>query len=194
LIAMLRGRVVRVGEEWVILDVQGVGYRVFTPVGSGTVPGAELTLYTYLQVREDAMVLYGFALEEQLELFEALISVSGLGPKTALGALSSMDADRIRRAVLSEDLAALTKLPGVGKKTAQRLILELKDKLSLGSAIELELSAVETGEPVGEALEALVALGYAPAEAKNALGKAAKEVEGRADLESLIKSALKHIR
>lgn len=194
MIAMLRGRLVQVREEWIILDVQGVGYKVYTPVSSAMVTGQDLSLHTYLQVREDALVLFGFSQPEQLELFEQLISVSGMGPKTALGVLAAMDTARIRRAVLSEDLAALTQIPGVGKKTAQRLILELKDKLKLDLATEEAFATPRVDEPAGEALEALVALGYAPAQAKTALDKAAQGFTEHPNLESLIKLALKHVK
>ncbi len=193
MIAMLRGRVVLFREDYIVLDVQGVGYKVFTPASAGLSLGQEVTLHTYLQVREDALALYGFPLLEQLELFELLISISGLGPKSALGALNCMDAAQIRRAVLAEDLAALTRIPGIGKKTAQRLVLELKDKLKPG-AEEIPAVLPSREGPAAEALEALVALGYTPAEAKSALSKGLEESAGAEDLETLIKLALKQTR
>ncbi len=193
MIAMLRGRLALFREDYIVLDVQGVGYKVYTPVSAGMSLGQEVTLHTYLQVREDALVLYGFPLQEQLELFELLISVSGMGPKTALGVLNCMDAAHIRQAVLAEDLATLTRIPGVGKKTAQRLVLELKDKLKPGFG---EIPAVISGQegPAAEAVEALLSLGYTPAEAKSALSKGLEESAGAQDLETLIKLALKQTR
>ncbi len=191
-IAMLRGQLVHAKEDYIVLEVNGVGYKVFVPAVPANAAGQQV-LHTYLHVREDALVLFGFPQQEQLELFELLISVSGMGPKGALGVLAYLDPARIRQAVAMEDLAALTKIPGIGKKTAQRLVLELRDKLKVKTMEEQETFTRNEG-PLDEALEALVALGYAPADARNALNKGLKDFTGDKSLESVIKLALKHIR
>ncbi len=192
MIAMLTGRLMLTKEEYIVLDVGGVGYKVYTPLAS-MVTGQQLTLHTYLQVREDALVLFGFVREEQLEMFELLITVSGMGPKGALGVLAHLDTERIRQAVASEDINLLTQIPGVGKKTAQRLVLELRDKLKAFSG---ELYVPLSGEAGvrAEAAEALVALGYSAAEAKAALGKVLGLDQGTTDVAELIKLALKQLR
>ncbi|HWJ03790.1 MAG TPA: Holliday junction branch migration protein RuvA, partial [Verrucomicrobiae bacterium] len=154
MIAMLKGQMVLVREDYIVLDVNGVGYKVFVPAVPAGLPGQQLTLFTYLHVREDAMVLYGFVREEQLDMFELLISVSGMGPKGALGVLAHLDVDSIRRVVGTGDLGILTGIPGVGKKTAQRLILELKDKLKVEDGFAPEL-IIDAAVPMDEALEAL---------------------------------------
>lgn len=194
MIAMLRGRVVQIKDESIIIDVHGVGYKVFTPINDHVKAGNELTLHTYLQVRDDALVLFGFPELEQLEMFELLITVSGMGPKTALSMLGAIDPGQIGRAVLQEDLNALTKIPGVGKKTAQRLMLELKDKIKHENKLT-EQNSVSTIEVGGEeALEVLLALGYGINEARAALAKVAALSGGQTDLEQTIKLALKNIR
>lgn len=194
-IAMLTGRLLRVREDYIILDVNGVGYKVYTPLTSGMITGAQLTLHTYLQVREDALVLFGFKQEEQLDMFELLITVSGMGPKSALGVLTHMDTGRLRQAVATEDVNALTKVPGVGKKTAQRLVLELRDKLKQTVDDAESLPVPENVEDISaEALEALTVLGYSTVEAKGALTKVLTANRDERDLETLIKLALKQLR
>lgn len=169
MIGFLRGKVEQLLPEYCLLDVGGVGYRVY--IASSTQSrlkiGEEAMLYTHLSVREDAMTLYGFATQEEYRVFQMLISVSGIGPKVALGVLSAITAERLCQAIHGQQLAALTKLPGIGKKTAQRLILELKDKVSVSD--ETDELGPDTPEPIAddrisEATAALLALGYTAAE------------------------------
>lgn len=167
MIAMLRGRVVHVVLGELVLDVNGVGYLVKVPPATFGPLGEELVLHTHLAVREDAMTLYGFPDAAGRDLFETLLGVTGFGPKLALAAIGTLGADGLRRAVLSEDVHAITAVPGVGKKSAQRVILELREKLGAAPGGDLPGGAETTGRV--EVREALSALGYAPAEVQRAL-------------------------
>lgn len=181
MIAQLRGKLTWSGTDQVIVDVGGVGYRVFVPSSTRArlgAPGREVLLHTSLQVREDSMTLYGFTEPEEYQLFEILLTVSGIGPKVAIGILSAVSAAGFRRAVLFDDVASLTKLPGIGKKTAQRLVLELKEKLGASEAEVAEAVAAGAevlsgagGDVFTEAMEYLVVLGYNRTEAGEALVK-----------------------
>lgn len=178
MIGFLRGKVAGLLPEYCLLDVAGVGYRVFISAATrGRLRlGEEATLYTHLAVREDALLLYGFFRQEEYEIFQLLISVSGIGPKVALGALSAISVEALCQALRGQQLSQLTKLPGIGKKTAERLILELKDKVRAGE--DGEDSAADTfAAPVGEeriaeAMAALTALGYSAAEIEPVLRRA----------------------
>jgi Holliday junction DNA helicase RuvA len=132
MIGYVRGVVTHLFKDACYVDVHGVGYRVYVPTTTRQllVEGEESTLFTYLNVREDAMQLYGFSTEDEYELFILLISVSGIGPKVGLGILSGMTPEAFKLAILNGQVAQLTKLPGIGKKSAERLVLELKDKLA----------------------------------------------------------------
>ena len=162
-----------------------------------SVHGEEVKVYTYLHVREDAMILFGFLTKDDLFVFRLLLGVSGIGPKGALAILSVMTTDDLRFAVLGDDAKAIAKAPGVGAKTAQRLILELKDKLSLEDAFEQKLA--KNDNPVqnkakgakNEAIEALVALGYSSSEALKALNGI--EITDDTDVEDILKAALKNM-
>ncbi|HEX3015702.1 MAG TPA: Holliday junction branch migration protein RuvA [Desulfobacteria bacterium] len=193
MISLLRGVPVYLTEEYVVLEVNGVGYKVYTPTNSAVTAGREVILHTYLQVREDALVLYGFAEKEQLEIFELLISVSGMGPKGALGILSHLSPAQVRQAVATENLSALTKAPGVGKKIAQRLVLELHDKLKLDTDKETVIAMETATGAWEEASEALVALGYSQVEARRAVARALENTPGENDVGKLIKLALKQM-
>lgn len=193
MIGFLRGKVNSLRAESCLLDVQGVGYRVFISAATrGQLrTGEEALLFTYLSVREDALVLYGFSRQEEYDVFQMLISVSGVGPKVALGILSSISAADLCRALRGQQLAVLTKLPGVGKKTAQRLILELKDKVAADGAGEGDAAlpeAAAAGDMGGsEALAALAALGYSAAEVEPIL----RRVPPGASVEATIKFVLR---
>lgn len=156
MIARIRGTVVGKDERSIIVETGGIGYRVFTAasVCACVKEGEEIRLFTYLAVREDAMELFGFAAAADLALFEQLLSVSGIGPKSAMNVISSSGAETVRRAIASQDPSYLTKVSGVGKKTAEKIVLELRDRVqhaeSDGSGTTAE----------SEALDALVALGY----------------------------------
>lgn len=201
-IAMLEGTLLRrQRDDQIVLGVGGVGFRVHVPASTASVLpgiGETVTLHVYTHVREDVLALYGFATEDEMSLFEDIISVSGMGPRLALTSLSTLQPAQFRRAVLHEDVATLTRISGVGKKTAQRLILELRGKLS--PVAELEGAAAPPGltEPspaAEEALAALVALGYSEAEARPALSKATEDAAGppEQDVTALLRRALKHL-
>lgn len=203
MIAMIRGSLVEKGEgEAVVMTGSGVGLRVLCSTNTLAVlppAGRECTLYTHLNVREDAMELFGFSKREERDMFLRLISVSGIGPKSALFVLGSMPLSDLRLAILTGDANALSRAPGVGKKTAQRISLELKDKLAqeaLNAGIAMdELTLMDgaeapAGDALGEAMQALKSLGYTPQEAAAAL----KGVKGQADTpDELIKLALRHM-
>lgn len=200
MIRFIKGIVANIEENYLILDHQGIGFRIFTPTSvleRYVRVGEEIRLHTYMNVREDAMLLYGFLTADDLRLFELLLSVSGVGPKAGLGILSALSADELRFAVLSDDASAIAKAPGIGKKTAQKLILELKDKMSLEDAFEKKLAYEQENagavlaDESSEAVMALTALGYASSDALRAV----KSVEGREtmDVEQLLKAALKNL-
>lgn len=196
--AYIRGTVAALETDSVILDHQGIGYRIYVPsaVLAELSVGEERKLHTYFAVREDAMQLYGFLTADDLELFRLLIGVSGIGPKGALGILGVMSGDELRFAVLSEDAAGLSKAPGIGKKTAQKVIIELKDKLDLMDAFEKKAAHTAAGAAAQEnsaqsdAIMALTALGYSSTEAMRAVRTAVAEKESE-DAETLIRAALK---
>jgi Holliday junction DNA helicase RuvA len=175
MIASLRGKPIARGPEGIVLDVGGVGYFLHaTRRAARKAHGkAEVTLETYLHVREDLLQLYGFADAAERELFEHLLSVSGVGPKVALAIVSGSTPEELRRAIVLEDTARFQAIPGIGKKTAQRVVLELKEKLG---------SAAEVPQPRGEqrahlvAREALVELGYSVVEADQALAEVDPEL------------------
>ncbi len=201
MIAFLRGRVEEITEGSVILDVNGIGYEVLAPgqmlsMLGGT--GQELKVYTYLQVREDAVTLFGFPSRDDLQMFKMLIGVNGVGPKAGLSILSALGTDELRFAILADDAKKIAKAPGIGAKTAQKIILELKDKLDLYDAFEKKLdkdplipegaSAAEN-DSMQDAIQALVALGYGSTEALRAVR--AVKPSGDMDVEDILKEALK---
>jgi Holliday junction DNA helicase RuvA len=191
MIAFLRGRVASRTATYCLLDVNGVGYRIAmaTPALADLPGEGEIvTVLTYLQVREDELSLFGFLEEADRELFELLIGVSGVGPKVALSVLSSMSADSLAAALAAEDVTAISGVPGIGKKTAQRIIVDLKDKLAPEGSVFAAAGKAGTTPAHAEARDALLAMGFAPAEASAALAG----VEG-ATAEALLKQALKRL-
>ena len=168
MIASLSGTITVIKPEYVILQVAGVGYKVAVLprlISRLTGAGSRLDLFTHQQVREDLLALYGFESEDELELFEQLLSVSGVGPKVAMNIMSAATAPEITRAIINGDATVLTKVSGVGKKIAERVVVELRTKLeSSGANI-----VITTGGSSGDAIDALVSLGYAPYEARQAL-------------------------
>ncbi|MGH2703912.1 MAG: Holliday junction branch migration protein RuvA [Actinomycetota bacterium] len=185
MIASLDGTVSALGPGWAVVDVGGVGYQVNAPVGllASVRTGGRVRVLTHLVVREDAMTLYGFASAEERELFLALLSVNGVGPKLALAVLSVFQPDALRRVVAAGDAAALTAVPGVGKRGAQRIVLELRERIGAG------FEPAE-GSSIAEVREALVALGYTPAELREVL----ESLAGRAEpVEELMRLALRDL-
>lgn len=201
MIAFVKGIVADTTDDTVVVEVGGIGYNIkisSTTVNRIPVLGTEIKIYTYTLVREDAFQLYGFLSKADLDIFKLCITVNGIGPKGALALLSVMDADALCLAILSSDAKAIAKAPGIGKKTAERLILDLKDKLSLQDMLSERAEATiqdavypSEVQVLGEAIEALVALGYGNAEAM----KAVKAVQGGDKMESgvLLKAALKNL-
>ncbi len=200
MIAYLNGIVESVSETRLILDVNQVGYQIFiSSRDAAEMPGRGemVKIYTYLNVKEDALQLYGFLSQDDLDVYRLLLNVNGIGPKAALGILSVLTADDLRFAVLSDDVKAISKAPGVGGKTAQKLILELKDKLKLEDAFEKKLAssslAAETvsSDARSEAVQALTALGYSNSDALRAVRKAG--ITEDMDTETILKLALKQL-
>lgn len=199
MIAFLNGEISAIYEDKVIIEVSGVGYNVLMPSscikmlkGIGNIA----KIYTYLSVREDAMQLYGFNTSDELELFKLLITVNGIGPKASLQTLSSMSQDEIKMAIVAGDSKTLSKVPGIGPKTAQRIIIDLKDKIDLINTVESRLSSDITysgalSDEKSEALEALVALGYSKKDALNAVSSV--DAPQGTKVEEILKLALKSI-
>ncbi len=191
MIGTLRGLLTAKQAPQIILECNGVGYQVETPMSTFLeLPpiGQEVFLYTHLQVREDAQILYGFASDKEKALFRSLLRVSGVGAKIALSVLSAMSVNDFQRCVRLEDTAMLVKIPGVGRKTAERLIIEMRDRLEKMAGAESAKAGVQSTEPRNEAVDALVALGYKPAEIKKLLAQL--ETSGKS-AEEIIRLALK---
>lgn len=192
MIASLKGRVLSKGTDGVVVDVNGVGYHLYVPLRSlGDIPeiGEEVFLHTYTNVREDALQLFGFLTEEEKRLFVTLIGVNGIGPKLSLTILSGMPVDRFIEAVHNEDMAILTKIPGLGKKTVARLILELKGRLP---ATDTTLTVTgDDASVIEDSVSALVNLGYKKPQAQDAVHRAAKN--GFSAVEDVIREALRYL-
>ena len=201
MIAFVRGTAVDMTENSVIVEAGGIGYEIYmTGTDLSQIHmGEEVKIHTYFNVREDAMQLYGFRSKDDLQMFKLLLGVNGVGPKAAVGVLAGITADELRFAILSDDVKSLSKAPGIGKKTAQKLILELKDKMKLEDAFELKLAHEQEKAVAGlgeisdgrqEAVEALVALGYSSTDALRAVRKVTDVAPD--DVEGLLKAALKN--
>jgi Holliday junction DNA helicase RuvA len=202
MIGYLKGEIAEVKDSYTVVDVGGIGYEVFMPTSAlMRLPsrGSIVKIYTYMHVREDAISLYGFLTKEDLNMFKLLINVSGIGPKGALSILSSISADEIRFAVLSEDVKTLAKAPGIGNKTAGKLILELKDKFGLEEAFEQRLANNTTGIATGssyfgkreEAVQALIVLGYSGTDAAKIVSSI--EITEDMTVEDILKLCLKKL-
>lgn len=202
MIAFIQGELCDAGQDTIVVVCHGIGYEIQIPVSVAQAlpdPGNVVKIYTYTYVREDALGLFGFLTQDDLKIFKLLITVNGVGPKAALAILSAMTADELRFAILAEDAKAITKAPGIGPKTAKRMIIELKDKLNLESMIEghgdAEMSLSDPGDAAAnvrdEVIMALTALGYGNTEAVRAV----RAVSGadEMDSETLLKQALKKI-
>lgn len=190
MIARLRGRLVALDVDGVIVDVGGVGYRVLVPAGAFPQRlGDDVVVHTHLAVREDAMTLFGFPDVTALRLFERLLGVNGIGPKLALSALATLGATGVRDAILAEDTRTLVTVPGLGRKTAQRLILELGGNLASEEQTTGATAAVPVDDPRAEVRMALAALGYETSEITRALQAIGEE--GGADAEAMLRQALR---
>lgn len=202
MIAFIKGELAEITENYAVVEVGGIGYEVYMPSAAiMELPaiGSSIKLYTYLYVREDAINLYGFKSRDDLEMFKLLITVNGIGPKGAVAILSAMSADDIRFAVLAEDVKTLSKAPGIGSKTAGKLILELKDKLKLETAFEQRLENQQAkatttsvvAQKKEEAIQALTVLGYSASDAL----KIINQVDITEDMtsEEILKQCLKRI-
>lgn len=201
MISYIKGELTEVFEDTVVVETNGIGYNIRVP-GSvlDRLPsvGSSVRIYTYLYVKEDAMNLFGFLNRDDLSVFKLLLNVSGIGPKGALAILSTIGPDDLRFAVLSEDVKTISSAPGIGAKTAKRLIIELKDKLKLAEVFETALANKEKASSENdvllarnEAVEALVALGYASAQAMKAVHQVENAEEK--DSEQILKEALKKL-
>ena len=199
MISYIKGELVEVTENAIVLDHGGMGFSIMMPASIlAKLPqiGSELKVHTYLYVKEDILDLYGFLTKDDLKIFKLLITVNGIGPKGALAILSAMTPDDLRFAVLAGDAKTISKAPGIGNKTAQKLIIELKDKLKIEDVLDGSDGGYETSSDMGdtaaaEAVMALTALGYSAADATRAV----KLVDnaGNTDSEALLKAALKKL-
>lgn len=200
MIQFIRGKLVSVEEDRVIVDVNGVGYGIFMSVQAMSLlpqAGSEVKIHTYLNVKEDAMQLFGFLTRDDLMIFRLLIGVNGIGPKGGQAILSVLPPDDLRFAVLAGDVKAISAAPGIGKKTAEKLILELRDKLKIEDVLDHQVSeAAVSGKAAAgadnvqsEAVQALVALGYGSTEALRAIKQI--PIEEGTDVEGVLKAALK---
>lgn len=195
----IKGTLEEISEGQIVIDNHGIGYQVLIPSAmAGDLPavGNEIKIYTYLHVKEDGVALFGFPAKETLALFLLLLKVNGIGPKGALGILSALSPEDLRFAVLAGDAKAISKAPGIGAKSAQRIILELKDKMDFEtgvyeSAAEGGGATPRDGAAQNEAVQALVALGYSSSEAVSAI--AAANVSKDADTEEVLKAALRQM-
>lgn len=197
MIAYINGTLERRAESYIIIETGGIGYQIFvSPATLAKLPqtGERAKVFTYFSVKEDGVSLYGFASAEEQEMFHKLLTVSGVGPKGALGFLSQLTPQEIILAIISEDVKTLSKAPGVGRKTAQRVILELKDKfktedaLSLGEEVQGIVKTSVGGDAKFEAIDAMTALGYSRSEAARAVNAVAAE---GMSTEDILKAALK---
>lgn len=197
--AYIKGVIADITEDNLVLECNNIGYNIRIPLSvAQRLPGvgAEIKIYTYTSVREDAINLFGFLSKDDLEIYKKLITVNGIGPKGSLSILSAMSADDLRFAILAGDAKAIAKAPGIGNKSAERIILDLRDKIEIAADPSASNSVLTTGSSINsdaknEALEAMTALGYSPAEAL----KAIKQVDITGDMDSgaILKLALKAV-
>jgi len=200
MIAFVKGILDTVAEDRIVVENQGVGFEIFVPGSvSRALPqvGNEVKIYTYTYVREDILHLYGFLTRDEMDMFKMLITVNGVGPKGALGILTVMDVDSLRMAILSEDAKSIAKAPGIGNKTASKVILELRDKCPMSEVMEgvsadgLSVGAVSDGDSRNDAIMALVALGYSASEAAGAVRKSGATPD--MSVEDILKQSLKNL-
>jgi len=208
MISYIKGELTEVFENKIVVENQEIGYEITVPYSvMSELPsvGNTVKIYTYMYVREDALALYGFLSRDDMNVFELLIGVNGIGPKAALGVLSAITPDDLRFAILADDVKAISKAPGIGAKTASKLILELKDKIKLEDAFEIkmrkekqeneqlvmDIAKVDKSSIQNDAVAALVALGYSNSEALKAVRQV--NITDTSDVEAVLKAALKHM-
>ncbi|MBB2891785.1 Holliday junction branch migration protein RuvA [Flexivirga oryzae] len=196
MIATLRGTVLHVGLDQVVVEVGGVGLLTHTTPGTAAAlrPGGEASLSTTLVVREDALTLYGFSTADERDLFELVQTVSGVGPRIALAMLAVASPDQIRAAIAGGDVAALVKTPGIGKKGAERIVLELKDKVGpvVGAGTH-DTPAAPSGSSHGQVSEALIGLGWSAKQADDAVAKVSAADPAVTDVSALLRAALREL-
>lgn len=198
MISFIKGELVSVKEDKIIVECAGMGYNIFVPtslLASLPVTGSEVKIFTYLNVREDALNLFGFLNEDDLDMFKMLLNVNGVGPKAALGLLSNISANDLRIAIVSDDAKSIAKAPGLGNKTAQKIILELKSKIDLESTLgniesDAPIQASDNDDDRNEAVQALTALGYSASDSLKAVRKVPGDVTGA---DNILKQALKYL-
>lgn len=197
MIAYLKGELVKKGMADIIIEVSGIGYQVFVSASTlAKLPqsGEQVQIYTYMSVKDDGVSLYGFSSQQENDMFLKLLTVGGVGPKSALGFLAQLSPQEIVMAILTDDIKTLMKSPGVGRKTAQRVILELKDKCKSEDAFDMDMPAMADDASAGiggakfEAIDAMTALGYSRSEAAKAVQAVAAE---GMDTQAILKAALK---
>ena len=200
MIAHLHGILIVKAVDHVVVDVQGVGYRVFIPLSTYyTLPELHetVTLMTTMRVREDMMRLYGFATQEERALFELLVGVSSIGPRLALNMLSSIEAGELQQAIAQSDVAKLQMIPGIGRKTAERVVLELQEKVLVvtvtSGVLSQGVASSDVDQLTGDVISALLNLGYRRGEAEKAVQAAQSDTNGTATLETLLKDALRQL-
>ena len=194
MISYIKGVIDTVEHDKVIIENNNMGYNVLMSQSATEVlgQGEEIKIYTYLHVKEDAMQLFGFLSKNELEMFKKLISVSGVGPKGGLAILSALPENNLQMAIISGDAKAISKAQGIGAKTAQRIIIELKDKIDLEEMLEVSSEAISSNNSIqSDAIDALIALGYSKTESFNAVKKIS--VDENMDVEDILKLALKNI-
>ena len=201
----IKGTLEEYWEDTVVIESGGIGWNIHVPLSVlDRLPhvGEQMKVYTSFQVKEDSMTLYGFLSRQDLKMFNQLLGVNGIGPKAALGILSSLTPDDLRMAIIAEDDKAIAKAPGIGPKTAKRVILDLKDKISMDDVLPLQFAGGQAEANVAaaasgvdgagkEAIEALVALGYSPTEATKAVRQV--EIKEGMNAEAVLKTSLKFL-
>ncbi len=191
--AFLRGTLIENNPTYAVIDVQGVGYKVFVPPNALSLPIDKIcTLYTSLVIRENAHTLYGFLEDNARELFELLIGISGVGPKTALCLLSKFTPSTLQKAVHEQNVALISTVPGIGKKTAERLLFDIRDKLGKICLANASTPINASQHKIQDALQALINLGFSQAHAKKAVEKVIQEGSDTLELSEIITNALRH--
>lgn len=194
MINFIKGEVAQKGLDYVVIENNNIGYYISTSFTTLKMlkEGDVVTIFTYLHIREDILALYGFLKSEEIEMFKKLITVNGIGPKAGLAILSTYDYNSIKEIIIKEDVTKMTKVPGIGKKTASKIILELKDKVgTLDSIAKVDEEIIIQQGEASDIINALIALGFSPAEAKSAINNI--DISGKSE-NDIIKEALKNIK